>query len=772
MNWSTFKLVSQTEIRLLLRRPGFWLYPALLVLMTLYLVSASSAYDNAFDSFVRIVNNIAFFQLPLMAWLVMPAVVRHTPPSRDWFWTTQGEAPLIILGQIAGLLLGLLLSLLLALVAATTLMLVQGTLPLAALAPFWGYALLFLLPITVFQLGTIFALGLIIRRTLPVIAVVTIFSALLLLGILLPYTTLFLPLNYTFFSLHIDPLAGIGAERPLVISLLWLYVSLALTLLALALWLNTRLERRTAWRSHHFWWVVPPLIIGMISSSAAGYAYYQSVQASIVPPPVVEQINSWSVATAEHLVTIEQTTLTANASLELINTSTQPLSSLVLALNPGLQVTQAQLDGQSVRVQPEGEAVRMYANQPIAPQQQVQLTLSYTGQPRLLREDYSHANGLSREEPTRFSRLVRSYLDNDVLLLQRDGDWRIWPLSSGPHLARQNRLQISFQATGTVVSSSEQVEQQDQRSVHTWSDQLPQLLISAAPYQRIESDAGVLYLAPMGNPLDYERATTLLRLRQSLAAWLGEPGAATPYQAIILPYTQDIMSGGSLVGMPASAAIPSSEVQENSYTDAEWAQRIWALRLVNDMLSERIAWETAPLNTTGQPLSVSTECTYDAAGNENCVQQIRGDNTPQAPQGRLVEPKLTSPLLHAWSVVMSRSILSNDFAPSALEEEQELWNTLQASAQANNPNQRSEEAQRLLDQRGLLPGSFKSDEATNLRIAELVMQIDQLHQELGDAGLRNLLQEMALAHPPGAAPLTETAFQHLVTTALAQTKGS
>jgi hypothetical protein len=269
----------------------------------------------------------------------------------------------------------------------------------------------------------------------------------------------------------------------------------------------------------------------------------------------------------------------------------------------------------------------------------------------------------------------------------------------------------------------------------------------------------MVYLAPKGSLHDQERAIDLLRLRRITATVLNEP--PRDYAVAILPYTSDIIVGASVVGMPPMTVFAPLRMIESTYQDARWTQAVLALDLVQGLLVERISWSMQPLNTIGQPVSVSINCTFDAEGKAICERQIRGEHSPQAPQGRLVRPRIASPLLHAWSVVIGRRVARDQLDPNTLAEERRLWKTLSEEPNSTNFTARND-ARNLLSNRGLLPDFSLDEDAQAQQIAAFVTQIDRIQEQQGDAGVTELLNRIASEYPAGGKPLTVDAFQSFV----------
>src|SRR4030067_2235951 len=91
---------AATEIRLALRNPGFWLFLLFITVFTSAVVLMLNAAGNSsLRSTVEIANNVLFFQFPLIAIVVSPAITRHRSLSREWVWATRLDYPVLLIGQ-------------------------------------------------------------------------------------------------------------------------------------------------------------------------------------------------------------------------------------------------------------------------------------------------------------------------------------------------------------------------------------------------------------------------------------------------------------------------------------------------------------------------------------------------------------------------------------------------------------------------------------------------------------------------------------------------
>lgn len=180
-------------------------------------------------------------------------------------------------------------------------------------------------------------------------------------------------------------------------------------------------------------------------------------------------------------------------------------------------------------------------------------------------------------------------------------------------------------------------------------------------------------------------------------------------------------------------------------------QRLMPIRLAHAMLNDRIGWDTAPLNTTGEPRSQRTTCHTETNGQQRCTTTVVGINSSQAPHGRLFEPRIVSPALYAFSVIVGNRVALVDNKIQA--DERQLWQQLSAPAKPGD----NFSALMALRQRGLLPTHLQDQEAQ--RIALLVLELDALQQQMDDAAFAAFIRNLAFAHPLGGTPLSDDVLQ-------------
>ncbi len=742
--------IVRTELRLLLRRASFWVYAALGSALAVAVVLTSAATMPWQRALIGVVNNVAFFQLPAIALLAASGAVRHKSQAGEWLWATRLESSVLVAGQALGLAIGLTGALLAPLTAAWASLAVRGVAAPLSLPTFWAHGLLLLGPVTLIELSIAFSLGLWLRHVVLVVLLAAGLDALLWLGVLLPSASLFTPMNHTLLTLRMDPIAGLGAEAPALLPLLGLYSTVALLLVAVSAWGLALADRRAGWRPGHGRWYAGAALAGLAALALARAGYQGAVRRGTVPPPVTGDVGAWAVLSASHSAALAGPSLSVESQLSLRNESPEAQATVLLALNPGLQVSGAAAAGRPVQVHRLGEAIRLFSSgSPVAPGETVDIELSYSGSLILLREDYSLVSALRGQDPTAYRRPVRGYLDASVALLERDGDWRAWPIAAGAHVAATaNELTISVRGERSALCSGSIVRQQPGEVVYRWSGDVPQMLLAVAAYETEQRGDGVVALPPLGSPGDGQRARDALALRQALAGWLEQAPAAGPYQAAILPYAREVALGGTLIGLPAC---------NEDWSDELATPRGLAGAMARAWLEEHIAWPKS-LGTDGQLRRFVIEFgPADETGQRQSTVRSLGGVNPQAPAGRLVETEGDSVALRALTVVLGQQLAvrwTGDAA--AVAEERDEWSTLAAAALA------SQNAAELytLARRGFL-SPWEGPESAR-RLAALVVGLERLRSDQGDDGFARFIQGLGEQHPAGGPPLQDGELQQVL----------
>ena len=510
------------QIILFTRRLAFVIYAVLMLVLAGAVIFTDNLNGGSGALVVRVSNNILFFQLPLLALLISPLIVQNKGPRKDWLWTTSLELPLLVLSQFVGVALVLCFTLALIGFLALALLIIAGTIPAGNIVSLYGYYLLLLLPVTLAAAGAVIALALLARNTYVVTAAVAAISALTWLGLLMPTATLLTPLNFTLLTLDLNSVAGLGAERPLLLSLLLFYLGCIPLMLILAMAGHTRLDRRTGWSPE---WRRGFAGLALLAVVAAGGIWqYYSVNAAqrLVPPPAAEQIDSWEVVNVEQSVILNGRILVASTKMSLKNKSDAAHDSVELSLNPGLLIGEATVDGKPVSRQRIGELIRLEdLPSPVPVNEGIVLELRYAGVPVLLREDYTPATNITGNDPVSFQQSYVSFVSERALQWMRDSDWLAWPLSSGPHVAgNAHKLRISFNNwDGPVLTSGAVIAQASGVDIYTW-DKPPQFLVARGEYRHDSSTEGDTWVGKLSTEQTTATARKLLRLRRALGEWL------------------------------------------------------------------------------------------------------------------------------------------------------------------------------------------------------------------------------------------------------------
>lgn len=774
--------VTVAQVILFARRPAFVIYAVLMLVLTGAVIFTDNLSGGSGALVVRVSNNILFFQLPLLALLISPLVVQNKGPRKDWLWTTPLELPLLVLSQFVSVAMVLCVTLALTGFVALAFLTIAGTVPAGNFVSLYGYFLLLLLPVTLAAAGAVIALALLTRNTYVVTAAVAGVSALTWLGLFMPTATLLTPLNFTLLTLDLNSVAGLGAERPLLLSFLLSYLGSIPLMLILAMVGHTRLDHRSGWSPK---WRRGFAGLTLLAVVAAGGTWqYYSVNAAqhLVPPPAAEQIDSWEVVNVEQSVILNGRILVVSTRMSLKNITGAVHDSVELSLNPGLLLTEATIDGKSVSSQRIGELIRLGPlPSTVAGDGKIELELQYTGVPILLREDYQLANTITEGDPVSFQQSYVSFVSERALQWMRDSDWLAWPLSSGPHVAgNAHKLRISFNNwDGPVLTSGAVIAQDSGVDIYTW-DKPPQFLVARGVYRHDSFAEGDTWVGKLSTGQTTTTARKLLRLRRALGEWL-EPSAPTAYQAVELPYVQGIAMGESLLGFPneiessfsfSSTSVTVSDSSSGApaevttvHTPAAAAELNLAVEVGRAWLSDEVFWPRNALTRSGNLRSYSVTCDLpDDTGNQECVRESLGGVNPQAPDGRWSGESESqsdvAPLLQAFAVVVAHELVLTVAGEQAfVEEELSKWNGIALPDLESLGNTNSFMPEFILPEQ--LPiGTWTI--RRNCQLAHFVVALNGLKSQLGRDALADLIAALAQAHPPGGDPITEEAVRRIL----------
>lgn len=774
--------VTVTQAILFSRRPALVIYAVLMLVLTGAVIFTDDLSGGTGMLVVRISNNILFFQLPLLALLISPLIVQNKGPRKDWLWTTSLELPLLVLCQFVGVALVLCVTLALIGSLAMAFLIIAGTAPVGNVGSLYGYYLLLLLPVTLAAAAVVIALALLARSTYMVTAAVAGVSALTWLGLLMPTATLMTPLNFTLLTLDLNPVVGLGAERPLLLSFLLFYLGCIPLMLVLSTVGHTRLDRRTGWPPQ---WQRGFAGLTLLAFVAAGGTWqYYSVNAAqrLVPPPAAEQIDSWEVVNVEQSVILNGRILVAYTKMNLKNITGASHDSVELSLNPGLLVTEATVDGKSVSSQRIGELIRLDPfPSTVAGGGKIELELQYTGVPILLREDYQLANTRTEGDPVSFQQSYVSFVSERALQWMRDSDWLAWPLSSGPHVAgNAHKLRITFNNwDGPVLTSGAVIAQESGIDIYTW-DKPPQFLVARGVHRHDSSAEGDTWVGKLSTEQTTTTARKLLRLRRALGEWL-EPSPPAAYQAIELPYVQGIVTGGSFLGFPneiesgISFSSTSVTVSDSSpgvppevktvHTPAAAFALSLAVEVGRAWLSDEVLWPRNELTRSGNLRSYRVTCDLpDDTGNQECRRESLGGVNPQAPDGRWSEESESqsdvAPLLQAFAVVIAHELVLTVAGEQAfVEEELSKWNGIALPDLESRGNTSAFMPPILLPEQ-LPVGAWTK--RRNCQLAHFVVAFNEFKSQWGRDALAELMAALEQAHPLGGDPITEEAVRRIL----------
>jgi hypothetical protein len=545
-----FCQIVRTEIRQLWRRRSFWivqgvlLLPALIFLIAALFVSSPAGVlgDEGLPG-----QSAMPFLLILMPILIGPTVTRDLGRSGEVLWSTPLDALSHLAGVFAGLWLGLLPGIGL---QAAAWWLGGLFLPGYPAGVAWFYFLPLALVTMTMGLSLAVLLGLIVRRTLPLLILwlaLGVWLAFLRqpLDAFTPFQEMSL-LNFSFSHLKLSPSVGLGLYRASVVSAAVWFVGLSLAVLCLALILYPLVDRRRAIRRR---W--PVLLWAAVVAAVLGAGYAANLRATrasaLYPAPFDIQQDLWQVQSQRLEVTVDPARNTLDGASTLALTPARAIKEpkVVLRLNPGLALTSARDDsGQALTVWQEGEGLVIELAAP--PKEPFTLKLAWQG--RLYVPYMAYGQKWMYDVPHDYARSykapqpVRNLLVAGVGYLLRDGDWYPWPWTGEPHQAPVNQVTIrvsSGRADATLPSLHEDAV--------AWEGALPPAL-AVFPPSRTEAVAGAaLYLGNMGGGLMAKQIESCARAASKLWQAFGEP---PPQHIVALPYLSEVVWSGDLLLVP------------------------------------------------------------------------------------------------------------------------------------------------------------------------------------------------------------------------------
>jgi hypothetical protein len=718
--------VALTEMRLTFRNLGYWLY--LLSITVLSVIVVLSAPQNSWlETVVHIANNGLFFQFPLLAIVIAPALTRHRSLSREWIWATCLDYPLLWLGQLLGLVVVFFISSLVPIIVASIGLLLHEPTFGMYLPVLWRLALTLLLPVTFLEISIVFALVCWFRNVALTIASVTALDLLLWLGVFMPVASLTTPLNHTLLTLHLDHVAGLGAEQSILSRLLFFYVALGCGLILTSIWGSAQLSVSGESRPRHKFYLLCGMVTGLVCLALAFWGYTASVQLTVAPPPPTSvQHDAWTVEESSHRGSISGVEIDLKSEFVLRNTGNAAQQAIMLSLNTGQRCIAATLDDAAVPCRRDGEFVEILSPAPIPPDGRLGLEIVYSGVPILLREDYALVKGVRGDNPVSYQNPVRTFVDDNVMYLHRDGNWLAWPLTTLPHISSHDAMTLEVARAGSVVSSGQMVEQTASHVTYQWNGKLPQILFISTPFQMIERAGDTITLGYYSGEVNLDKAQAISQLVRMLEQKIGRDSGAH-YHVVVLPYAQEVVVSGSLIGFAEGTAPRSFNTSAGLYGLALDVARAW--------LIDHITWPKE-IGVSGHLRSASTICALpDETGHRECETVSLGGINPQAPDGRLIEKDSQDSLLPALSAALALW-LSEDFTGDAAFT-QSVYEQWARDAECTDAT------------------IFAPEKYQNARWA---LAIYDLFGETGSNGVAQMLRTLTQEYTMGSAPLTKREF--------------
>ena len=324
-------------------------------------------------------------------------------------------------------------------------------------------------------------------------------------------------------------------------------LSLAMALLALLLFpvRNKQSVLKRARPSHTVWAlmgiVLLPLLplVGYLSASRE--LSYPAVSPSN-PPEDAE----WQMTISHLKVDLDPRggQLQGEAEIALQGTA----SSVVLALNPGLQVLEvATAAGDRLGFSQQGSEITVVLPS-LPPENSHRLRALYSGK-LMVPPDVYRTYGLTKAAT--FQQDVPAYVGHGTAFLKREGDWYLQLAGQLHSLFSVEKLKITVPGDLTTVASTRQVQRLDNgRSLYTWQGELPRALLAVSNFQEVRLDDGLkAYMPPVwreiyGQEIFSAYARTIDFLEEKIR------GRETTISLVELPLTSKVFHSDGVVFLP------------------------------------------------------------------------------------------------------------------------------------------------------------------------------------------------------------------------------
>lgn len=720
--------IAKVEARMMLRNLGFWFY-LFFVTLIVNLVFVYSRNNPLRETIAQVVSNVLFFQFSLLAIIITPALTRHQHTSREWIWTTQLDYPLLLIGQIFGFILLFSFAVVFIPCLVTFAWMVFEKSSFIDFVVVWKVYTLLLLPVTFLEISIIVSVTCLARNSILGIAFILATTILTWLGVFMPSASLLTPLNYTLLTLYFDPVAGLGAARKLIETLLFFYFSTGLLSLSVSVLVNSLLFSREQTKSGSKSFLM--VLLGFSAGTmflAYGLYWSETKQRVVPPPPSQIQIDTWKLVSDSHIGSIAGNQLKLASELIIINASNDPQTDLFLSLNPGLACEKAKVNNKAAMCERKGEFVHIPLPMLVKPNQKISVEVFYQGKLVLLQEDYSQAYTTRGYSPPSFQNPVYNYLQNDIVYLHRDGDWKVHPLSSFSHIGTTT-ITLSVPVSSQMISTGEIIQQDSSHVTYQWRGTLPQILLVSGPYIEAATSKDKIFLGIYSDKSDFDKAVLVLAFKKSLDSKFGLI-ANSQQTVIMLPYVQEIIFSDSIIGLPVKYK-NQNDLGNVTYALARDASFAW--------LIDHISWRQE-LNTVGHLRSFETVCDKpDETGYQECRTISLGKYNLQAPQGRVIHQVADNNVLYALQTILALDLLNSSAQnESFAKHEYESW--LQ-KAKCNNEV--------------IFPPA-------DIQKARWVVGIYRIFDRIGEDGTSKLLSFLAEKYKLGYLALTEQEFLQTV----------
>jgi len=624
------------EMLMAVRRKTIWVY---ILLPFALLIALLTTGDEPLTSFVPLtLSNLLFVLMPLQAIYIAPALTRNDHALHDWFWSTPSLWTKAVAAQAVAY--GLI-------VVALSIFFVPVALMIGVVEDRWTWSQMsqVVLPMWILSaiaiLGQAFivcALTFLLRRAIAVIALVSLTALGVYFSVVSPALTLLDVRDVTLASLTLNPITGIAPDFVLGIWLVLIYLTLGLFLWHTGLLTFPWREIRVTWIPSMYWrvgtaWI---LSLGMILIVLLGYT--RQVSAFRVPGAVATQSDWWVVQDVSHVAQMGLDSLQVDSRLKMVLEEETDVDEVELLLNPGLQVQTARLEGQALRWSREGEVLHLALPTAVEGGRNadpLNIEITYSGWPKLLREDYARTNDstfIGIKRVAGYTRETVSYADDTSLQWFRDSDWLIWPVTSQMHVAsHSNQLEITVpvERYDTVVFPDKPDYVEGKIARYIWLSNPPSMLLLAGGYQehKRREEQSVFIGEFQGEP-DLAWADEILGVYAKLVAWWA--GDGHPINLAYFPHGERIHMTQSWITVPSDTPYDFSEFEESKLN--------LAVLLVEDWLREQIVWNDTPVSTQGLLLSVSVSCDYvlEEHANHCAIDSTKIRKNPQVPFDRFI----------------------------------------------------------------------------------------------------------------------------------------